>query len=269
MVAADDGGQHELVVFVAAVGGLQRGDGVGGGVVGVGFDDGLPGEFQPVPALVAVHGVIAADDRGHAHVAFVAQGVQALQAGFGRPRRHVAAVQEGVHGDVGHAFAAGQFDHGEQVVFVAVHAARRQQAEQVQGAGGGPGGAAGGHELGVFEEAAVFDGGVHAREVLVDDAAGADVHVAHFGIAHLAVRQAHVLAFGVHQGVRAVGQQAAPVGQPGLGQGVVGGVLAVAPAVEDEQKQGLGAVGGGQGGLRDVWHGRIVAPAGIVGLSGL
>jgi hypothetical protein len=184
------------------------------------------------------------------------------QTRFGRARWRVAAVEEGMHRDVGHAFAARELDHREQVFLMAVHAARRQQAEQVQGAAGSLRRLAGGDQFGIGVEAAVLDRGVHAREVLVDDAAGADVHVADFGIAHLAVRQADVFALGVHQGVRAVGEQAAPVRQPGLGQGVVLGLLAMAPAVEDQQQQGLGTgAGGRQGGLRDEWHGGIVAPA--------
>ena len=69
---------------------------------------------------------------------------------------------------------------------------------------------AGGQQLGVAEESAAFDLGIHPGEGLVDDAAGADVHVADFGIAHLAVRQTDEAALGMDQGIRAFGQQAPP-----------------------------------------------------------
>ena len=53
--------------------------------------------------------------------------------------------------------------------------------------------------------------------------------------------QAHVQARGVDQGVRAIGQQASPVRKLRLRDGVVGRIVAVAPAVEDQQQYGLGS----------------------------
>ncbi|MNZ99418.1 hypothetical protein D3C78_1187410 [compost metagenome] len=44
----------------------------------------------------------------------------------------------------------------------------------------------------VLEELAVANGLGDAGEVLVDDTAGAQVHVTDFGVAHLPVRQADV-----------------------------------------------------------------------------
>ena len=151
-----------------------------------------------------------------------------------------------------HAAARGQLEHREHVRLVAVHAAGRKQAHHVQGAAAGQHRVAGGVEFGVVEEAGVLDRRVDPGQVLVDDAAGADVHVPDFGIAHLPVRQADVAAFGVDQGGRMFGQQPAPGGHVGLGDGVVGGIVAVAPAIEDQQDDGAGAVGAGGGG----WHGR-------------
>jgi hypothetical protein len=77
-------------------------------------------------------------------------------------------------------------------------------------------------------------------QVLVDDPTGAEIHVPDFGVAHLPVRQADETALGVDQGMRVGGQQGVPVRQRRLGEGVVGRVFAVAPAVEDEQDDGLG-----------------------------
>ena len=67
------------------------------------------------------------------------------------------------------------------------------------------------------------------------DPPGTDVQVADLGIAHLPLGQADVAALGVDQGVRRGLQQGVPVRQVGLGERVVGGLLAVAPAVEDQQ----------------------------------
>ncbi|MNJ81652.1 hypothetical protein D3C77_805620 [compost metagenome] len=44
----------------------------------------------------------------------------------------------------------------------------------------------------VAEELAITNGLGDAGEVLVDDTAGTEVHVADLGVAHLPVRQAHI-----------------------------------------------------------------------------
>jgi hypothetical protein len=113
-------------------------------------------------------------------------------------------------------------------------------------------GLAGGAQLGVVEEAAVLDRGVDPGQVLVDDPARAEVHVPDLGIAHLPVRQADVAAFGMDQGVRGLLPDPPPVRQVGLRQGVVLRLLAMAPAIQDQQDQRPGT------GVRrrGWWHGR-------------
>ena len=105
-------------------------------------------------------------------------------------------------------------------------------------------GIAGGAQFGVGEEAAVLDRRVDAGEVLIDDAAGAQIHVADLGIAHLPVRQADVAALGVDQRMRPLRPQAVPVRQIGQRQRVVGRILAIPPTVQDQQDDGLGTVSG-------------------------
>ena len=121
--------------------------------------------------------------------------------------------------------------HAENMGLVAEHAARRQQPEHVQGTAVGPGVFAGADQLRILEETAVLDRRIDAGQVLINDTAGAQVHVPDLGIAHLPVRQAHVAAFGMDQRVRRGGQQALPVGQCGLGQCIVGRILAVPPTI--------------------------------------
>ena len=140
-----------------------------------------------------------------------------------------------MHAHPARAAGLGQAQEGEDVLLVAVHAARRQQAEHMQHTIAGFRRGDSGVQLRVGGEAAVLDGGVDAGQVLVDDAAGADVHVADFGIAHLAVGQADETAFGVNQGVRALGQQGAPGRQFGQRDGIVRAFGAVTPAVKDQQ----------------------------------
>ena len=87
----------------------------------------------------------------------------------------------------------------------------------------------------VREELARRDHQVDARDVHVDDAAGADVQMADFAVAHLAFGQSDVRTGGVDQRVRIFAQQ--PI-VDGLARG--GNRIALdgggeAPAVEDGQ----------------------------------
>src|SRR3546814_7779160 len=72
------------------------------------------------------------------------------------------------------------------------------------------------------------------------------------------VRQANVAGLGVDQRGRRSAPQAPPVRQIGLRQRVVGGIVAVAPAVEDQQDDRFRAGGAGSfrhdGGTRSEEH---------------
>ena len=85
-----------------------------------------------IPALVAVHGVVAAADGGDAHAARQRGRIRAMSSGAGA-RRRVAAVGEGMQ----HRRDAGRVQRLRQrhgVLLVRMHAAGRNQAEQVAGA---------------------------------------------------------------------------------------------------------------------------------------
>lgn len=149
----------------------------------------------------------------------------------------------------------GQPQQGEHLRLVAVHAAGRQQAEHVQGAVGAHG-VDGGVQRRVEVEAAVLERRLDPGQVLPDHAAGPQVHVADLGVAHLSLGQADRAAMGGDQGVRTGRAQAVPVRRVGGGDGVVGRIVAMAEAVEDQQQQGLGVFHGqaaGRQGGRKSW----------------
>ena len=151
-----------------------------------------------------------------------------------RARRRVAAVGEGVH----HRRDAGAMQdlrQRDRVVLMRMHAARRHQAHQVAGAARRLQLADQLEERRRLGEAAVLDGVADARQFLHHHAAGADVQVADLGVAHLAVRQADIAARGVQECVRAALPQPVEVRLARLADGVVGGFLAPAEAVEDHQ----------------------------------
>ena len=142
----------------------------------------------------------------------------------------------------GHAGAVEDAGEGGDVVLVGMHAAGRQQAHQMAGA-------AGSLQLGdevlqarVARQLAGLHGGVDARQVLHDHAAGADVHMADLGIAHLAGRQPDMQFRGVDQRMRAIAHEAVPgrrVRQPDRVVIVAG---AFPPAVEDAEHDGAGPI---------------------------
>ena len=170
--------QEELVGFLVGVFG---GDGLGGEDVHLLADavnDRIPGELVAVPAFVAIHRVVAPD---HGDDLCVEGGELILAIGeilLAPGRRSVAAVGDGVHGDVLDPGFAGGLGERDQVLLVRVDAAVRDEAEQVQALAFGFLECLG--EIRHVGEFVVRDAQVDASEVLVDDAPGAEVEVADF-----------------------------------------------------------------------------------------
>src|SRR3546814_6125770 len=82
----------------------------------------------------------------------------------------------------------------------------------------------------------VGDGVVDARQVLEDDAAGAEVHVTDLGIAHLPLRQADMLLRRIHQTGRPAPAQAVEHRRVRERHRVVVAGVTLAPAVHDAQQ---------------------------------
>ncbi|MND90892.1 hypothetical protein D3C80_829910 [compost metagenome] len=189
----DTGGLDEFIAFATGIGRFQAFDGIGGVELGGAVDDQVVGGGYAVPAVVAVHGEVAADDAGDTALAQLGEGVvEQLQERLGAFRWRVAAIEEGVQVDLLGATLGGQFGHRHQVVLVAVNATVGQQAEDVHGLAAGHGLVHRAAQGWVLEELTITDSLGHAGEVLVDHTPGAQVHVADFGVAHLPIRQAHV-----------------------------------------------------------------------------
>ncbi len=188
---AADGGHHELVRDALPVGILHGGQRVRR-LHALAVHQGGVGFLHAVPAVVAVHRVIAArHGRNRADADFLhffQAGGDVLPAGG---RRDVAPVEKGVDEDLFAAALLRQPQQRVQVGVVAVDPAVRQKAHDVQGLPAGHGAVHRAGQGGVFIEAAVFHGFRDAGQLLVDDAAGADVGVPDFGVAHLPFGQAH------------------------------------------------------------------------------
>ena len=90
----------------------------------------------------------------------------------------------------------------------------------------------------VLEERAVLDREVDARELLVDDAAGADVEVTDLGVAHLALGQPDGEPRRAQLGRRALGEEPVEVGRVGGLDGVARRGRGLAEAVHDDEQRG-------------------------------
>jgi len=119
---------------------------------------------------------------------------------------------------------------------VAVHAAVGQKAHKVHRAAGLLGVLHRTQKGGIFKKAVIPDVLGDAGQLLIDDAAGTDVGVAHLAVAHLPVGQAHRLARTVQQGVGAGGKQLVQIGGICRGHGIGPGGRGNAPAVQDHQQ---------------------------------
>ena len=204
---------HELIGDAPGIGLPHGGHRVGVGVGAFAVDHGVVGGLQPVPALVTVHGVVAADHRGdlaHADGAALLHGLgHEVRAGGGRD---VPAVQEGVEIDPLQTLFLGQAQQGPQVLDVGVDTAVGQQTDEVQGRSLFQT-AVHGVEVGaVAEEGAVLNGTGDPGQVLKHHPAGADVGVAHLAVAHLPLGQTHIQTGGGQSGVGIFGKELVQTG---------------------------------------------------------
>ena len=116
---------------------------------------------------------------------------------------------------------------------VTVNAAVGQQAHKMHRAAGLFGVFHRLQQDGVFKKAVIPDVLGDAGQLLINHSSGADVGVAHLAVAHLSVRQTHVLAGAVQSGVGAGLKQLVQVGGLGSGDRIGGTGRGNAPAVQD------------------------------------
>ena len=192
-------------------------------------------DLHALPALVAVHGVVTADDRGQparrcGHV-LLEVGDESLAAA----RVGVAAVHEAVHERIFDLVLGGDVAEFEEMLQRRVHAAVRHEAHEMHVHAVFLGVFERGFHLRVLHDRVVAAGAVDLHEVLIHDASGADIEVSDLRIAHLSVGQADVLAVGAQFGMGVF---------RGHGRNVFGMdgrnhvrliVMAVSPAIEDHK----------------------------------
>ena len=91
------------------------------------------------------------------------------------------------------------------------------------------------YHFGVAQDGAVSTCAVDFYQVLVNDATGADLQVAHFGVTQLSVGQTHVLARSEELRVRIVGSKAVHEGSRCLEDDVAFSLRANSPTIENHK----------------------------------
>ena len=147
--------------------------------------------FDPLPAPVAVHCIIAPHDRRDPARAYFPRllleipGVPEAAARIG-----VATVRKGMdaHPVSGQPLLRGKAQQGVQMVQRGMHAPVRKQPHKMQSRTPFGGMARGCKQGLVVEKLAVLDRFVDACNFLIDHPACSEIHVTHLGISHLPVR---------------------------------------------------------------------------------
>ena len=232
----DGDGLDEFVGLAEFVGSADDFHGISG-LQAFAENHGVEGGFNPLPALVAIHGIEAAGDGGDlAETDLVELLLEGFDVSQTAVRRGVAAIHKGVDEHVFKLFALRHAHDGIEMFGEGVHAAIADEAHDVETA------ALSGMvhedlEDGVIVDFARRDHAVDTGHIHLDDAAGTDVEVADFGVAHLAIGQTDVLACGVDEGVREVTQERVVGWFFGLGDGVACDGWGKTPTVEDREDQ--------------------------------
>src|SRR6266853_6997108 len=148
--------------------------------------------------------------------------------------QRVASVHEGVNEDPLDFILLGHLEQRMKMSLIRVHAAIRDQAEQMELTSTGSRVLHAIEQHRMFEELTILDHQLDAGRIHVDHAPGSNVQMSYFTVAHLIVRQTDVLAAGMDQRVGILAQQPVVNRLSGKGDGVSFGFGTVSPAVEDD-----------------------------------
>ncbi len=244
---ANDRRRYKFVVFAARVGGFKRTGCRGLKVLGRSLHDGVIGRCDALPALVAIHREETTGNRGDLRAGF---GTHRFHRGDGRRSTawwHVATVEKSVNRDVRHVATRRKPDHRLHVALVRVHAAGREQAQDMELAARLHCRIARAYERRIGHKLARLNGVVYARQVLVHHAASAKIQMPDLGIAKLSFWQADVLLGSINQAVRAIAPERVPDGLLRERNGIVRRRLAITEAVEDDEDDRANGRGCGRG----------------------
>ena len=123
--------------------------------------------------------------------------------------------------------------HGHNVIFVGVNTARGEQTHQMNCFAISDSCINSLNQLWILLELTIFDGFGNTGQILINHTASAQIHVAHFTVTHLAIRQTNVFTGAGDQCVRIIGPQTVDVGGVGSEDSIGISFFTVAPAIEN------------------------------------
>jgi hypothetical protein len=219
-----------LVLGVAVLDGLDR-------VIGLGalaLDESIDGHLDAVPALVTVHGVVAANKSDELANANLLDSLkELLDVLVGRLGSSVAAVAEGVDVDVLDALLLGGTEEGEEVGDVRVNTAVREESHGVQAATVLLRALQALDNGRLVLELVLLDRLVDTDNVLPDDAARSNVQVADLGVAHETLLQTNSEARGLKLSKVVLVTNLVHVGGLAVEDGIALLVVGKSPAIVD------------------------------------
>jgi hypothetical protein len=200
--------------------------------------------FDALPAIIAVHGVIAAADAGNlADAVFAHLLLELSHVVDAAIRRRIAAIGEAMDKNARDSLLLGHAQQGEKVLQLGMNAAVADEAHQVELVF-----AATLHPFKqqmLAKEISRGDHLIDARDVHLNHAAGAHIHVTDFAIAHLSFGQANERAGGMDQRVREFLHQAVVIRLTRERNGIALCFRTIAPAVKNGKNDWLRTFGHG------------------------
>ena len=232
-VDADDR-LDELVGHALVVRLLHGGDRIGR-LLALALYEQVVCQLDALPTLVAVHRIVAADDRRDPAGRPFQMTLQRFDKTLTTARIGIASVHEAMHESLIHAVMLRYVAKLKEMVQRTVNPAVRDEAHEM-------------HllavlfrirkcldDFGILQNRVVAAGAVDFHEVLIDDAPGTDIEVTHFGIAHLSLGQADVFAVGAQLCGRIRRFQRVDILGMSREHDIVVTVIAFAPAVQNHQ----------------------------------
>ena len=128
----------------------------------------------------------------------------------------------------------GQFNHGCDMVLVAVYATFGEQTHDVDRFALACCRIDGLAQCGIIEEVAVTNFFRNPGQFLVDNATSTNIDVTYFGVTHLTIRQTHIHAGCGDQGVGIVSTQGVQIRRLGTSNGVEFFFGAITPTIHDD-----------------------------------
>ena len=189
-----------------------------------------------LPALVAVHGVEAANNRGDGGVVVGANLRHLLDEALTRAGVGVAAVHEAMHERlVLQSIGLADLDEFEQVVEAGVDATIRAETHEVELLALFLCISVGSLHLWVLHDGAVLAGAVDLHKVLIDNASGTNVEVTHLRVSHLSVGQTNIFARCLQLRVSRHGREIVEIRGRRVENHVALAMLTDSPSVENHQ----------------------------------